>query len=92
MDIKEFESLLKQEASSVIEKILEDTPTLDIDVRRGERVGDAISKFLESGFVKYTEDHFYFKESKPSPSGKTKNPWDAQTYFEILFRRFSKTD
>lgn len=83
MDIQAFEQLLKDEISSVIIKILEDTPTLPINVRKGERVGDAISKFLEAKFTEYTEEHLYFKDTKPSPTGKTKNPWDAQTYFEI---------
>ena len=87
MDIKDFETLLKTEISSVLLKILEDTPTLPIDVRQGERVGDAISKFLETKFVEYTEEHLYFKESKPSPTGKTKNPWDAQTFFEYKGHR-----
>jgi hypothetical protein len=83
MEIKKFEDLIKKEISAVIVKIFDDIPTLPIDVRQGERVGDAISKFLESKFVEYTQEHFYFKESQASPTGKTKNPWDAQTYFEI---------
>ncbi|MDI9341570.1 MAG: hypothetical protein QM534_13450 [Sediminibacterium sp.] len=83
MDIQSFEQLLKNELASVIEKILNDTPTLPIDVRQGERVGDAISKFLEAKFEEYTQEHFYFKDTKPSPPGKTKNPWDAQTFFEV---------
>ena len=83
MEIKSFEELIKKEISAVIIKIFDDVPTLPIDVRQGERVGDAISKFLESKFVEYTQEHFYFKESQASPTGKTKNPWDAQTYFEV---------
>jgi hypothetical protein len=83
MEIKDFENLIKAEISAVLLKILEDIPTLPIDVRQGERVGDAISKFLETKFVEYTEAHLYFKDSKSSPTGKTKNPWDAQTYVEI---------
>ncbi|NCC18623.1 MAG: hypothetical protein EOM29_06755 [Bacteroidia bacterium] len=67
----------------MISKIFVDIPTLPIDVKQGERVGDAISKFLESNFVKYTEEHTYFKDSQASPIGKTKNPWDAKTYFEF---------
>lgn len=83
MEIKAFEELIKKEITSVISKIFVDIPTLPIDVKQGERVGDAISKFLESNFVKYTEKHQYFKDSQASPTGKTKNPWDAQTYFEF---------
>jgi hypothetical protein len=87
VDIKDFETLLKAEISLVLNKILEHTPTLPIDVRQGERVGDAISKFLETKFVEYTEELLYFKDSKSSPTGKTKNPWDAQTFFEIADHR-----
>lgn len=83
MEIKAFEELIKREITTVISKIFEDIPTLPIDVKQGERVGDAISKFLEHNFEKYTENHQYFKDSKASPTGKTKNPWDAQTYFEF---------
>lgn len=83
MGIKDFEGFLKSEISLVILKIIEDSPVLPMDVGKGERVGDAISKFLEHKFVEYTTQHSYFKESKHSPSGKTKNPWDVQTYFEI---------
>jgi hypothetical protein len=83
MEIKIYEELIKTEISTVITNIFNDKPTLPIDVRQGERVGDAISKFLESKFVEFTKQHQYFKESESSPTGKTKNPWDAQTYFEI---------
>ena len=83
MEIKEYEELIKAEISKVIINIFQDKPTLPIAVKRGERVGDAISKYLENKFVQFTKEHKYFKNSESSPSGKTKNPWDAQTYFEI---------
>lgn len=83
MEIKAYEELIKTEITSVITKIFDDIPTLPIDVRQGERVGDAISKFLESKFVEYTQEHYFFKNSEASPTGKTKNPWDAQTFFEL---------
>ena len=54
MEIKKYEELIKKEVSTVIAKIFNDKPTLPIDVSKGERVGDAISKFLEAEFVKYT--------------------------------------
>jgi len=87
MEIKKYEELIKKEVSTVIAKIFNDKPTLPIDVSKGERVGDAISKFLEAEFVKYTRQHQYFRESESSPTGRTKNPWDAQTYFEIKGQR-----
>lgn len=83
MDIKAYEELIKTEICSVVNKIFDDIPSLPIDVRQGERVGDAISKFLETKFVEYTQEHLYFKNSQASPTGKTKNPWDAQTFFEL---------
>ena len=54
---------------------------MPIAVRQGERQGDAISKFLESEFVKETLGHSCFVASKTSPTGKTKNPYDAETFF-----------
>ena len=65
MDIKAFEDLIKTEISVVITKVLM-IFLLPIDVRQGERVGDAISKFLETKFVEYTQEHFYFKNSSIS--------------------------
>ncbi len=58
MEIKLFEELIKKEISAVIIKIFDDVPRLPIDVRQGERVGDAISKFIESKFVEYTQKTF----------------------------------
>jgi hypothetical protein len=83
MDIKEYEDLIKNKFSSIVKKIIEDIPTLPIDVNKGERVGDAISKFLEKKFVEYTENNEHINQSKASPVGKTKNPWDAKTYFKL---------
>ena len=68
MKIKSFEELIKSEVSAVILKIFGDVPTLPIDVRQGERVGDAISKFIESKFEEYTKKHPYFKDSQSSPT------------------------
>ena len=36
--------------------IFNDKPTLPIAVKRGERVGDAISKYLENKFVEFTKN------------------------------------
>ena len=83
MEVKEFENLMKKKISSIINSILEDNKILPIDVKKGERVGDAISKFLENKFVEYTKSDLNLTKSASSPVGKTKNPWDAKTNFKI---------
>ena len=82
MDIQEFETLITNNIDEVIGSIINANPKLDIAVKRGERVGDGISKYLENKFVEVTHNHQYFKESLASPIGKTKNPFDIQTVFE----------
>ena len=81
MTVQDFENLILSELKTVLENIIKETPSLPIAVRQGERQGDAISKFLENAFVTETQKHPYFKNSKASPTGKTKNPYDAETYF-----------
>lgn len=83
MDIKTYETLITNQLDNLIESIISTNPSLNIAVKKGERVGDGISKFLESKFVAFTEKHQYFKESIASPEGKTKNPFDVQTIFEF---------
>lgn len=83
MEIKEFEELITNQLNETVTNIIKDNPILTIAVKRGERVGDAISKFLENKFVEVTRDHKFFKDSLSSPIGKTKNPYDVQTVFEI---------
>ncbi len=81
MEIQDFENLMLLELKKVVESIIKDNPTLPIVVKKGERQGDAISKFLESAFVLETEKHTYFNKSIISPLGKTKNPFDVETFF-----------
>lgn len=83
MEVKEFEDLMKDKISSIINNILEDNKILPIDVKKGERVGDAISKFLENKFVEYTKSDLNLIKSASSPVGKTKNPWDVRTTFKL---------
>jgi len=83
MNIKEYEKLIITELDKVIENIIDNNRSISIAVRRGERVGDGISKFLENKFVEHTKKHKYFKGSISSPEGKTKNPFDVQTVFEL---------
>lgn len=83
MEIKKYEEDLITELETVVNEIITETPKLDIAVKKGERVGDAISKFFEDNFVAKTQNHAYFSNSEASPSGKTKNPWDARTDYTI---------
>ncbi|MCF8448258.1 MAG: hypothetical protein K9G49_00190 [Taibaiella sp.] len=87
MDIQEFETLITNNIDEVIGSIINANPNLGIAVKRGERVGDGISKYLENKFVEMTHNHQYFKESLASPIGKTKNPFDIQTVFEYQGHR-----
>ncbi|PWK28644.1 hypothetical protein LV89_00849 [Arcicella aurantiaca] len=83
MDIQAYETLITTQLNELLGNIINTNPKLNIAVKKGERVGDGISKFLENRFVEFTQNHQYFKESLASPEGKTKNPFDVQTFFEI---------
>ena len=72
MKIQDYENLIIKELDKIVEKIIVANPTLPIAVKKGERVGDSISKFLENKFVDFTQKHTYFKKSVASPQGKTK--------------------
>lgn len=87
MDIKEYEELIISQLKKVVEQIIEKGPNLAIAVKKGERVGDGISKYLENKFVEFTREHEFFTDSLASPEGKTKNPFDVQTFFEIKNHR-----
>jgi hypothetical protein len=82
MIVQDFENLMLSELKKVVENIIIKTPSLPIAVKSGERQGDAISKFLEGAFVEATQGHPHFKDSSASPSGKTKNPYDVETFFQ----------
>lgn len=83
MDIQAYETLITTQLDELVGNIITTYPKLNIAVKRGERVGDGISKFLENKFVEFTQNHQYFKKSLASPEGKTKNPFDIQTIFEL---------
>jgi len=83
MEIKKYEDDLINELETVVKEIISETPKLNIAVKKGERVGDAISKFFEDNFVAKTQKHKYFSNSEASPTGKTKNPWDARTDYTV---------
>ena len=85
MDIQEYEKLITDQLDEIVGNIISQNPKLNIAVKKGERVGDGISKFLENKFVEFSENHQYFTESIASPEGKTKNPFDVQTVFKINY-------
>lgn len=87
MDIQEYETLITTQLDELVGNIINKNPKLNIAVKKGERVGDGISKYLENKFVEFTRDHKYFRDSLASPEGKTKNPFDVQTFFEVKNHR-----
>jgi hypothetical protein len=87
MDIKAYETLIITQLDELVGNIINTNPELNIAVKKGERVGDGISKFLENKFVEFTRKHEYFRDSIASPEGKTKNPFDVQTFFEMSNHR-----
>ena len=82
MDIKKFETLIIENLDDVVEKIIKSEPILKIPVKKGERVGDGISKHLEREFVNKTKKHTYFKNSEASPEGKSGTPDKVITLME----------
>ena len=83
MEISKYENDLIQSLKTVVDSIISENPKLNIAVTKGERVGDAISKFLEINFVKNTNNHSFFSNAEQSPSGATKNPWDARVNYTV---------
>lgn len=83
MDIQDYETLITEQLDELFKEIIVANPKLPIPVKKGERIGDAISKFLENKFVEFTQNHTYFTNSVASPQGGSKNPFDAATVFEL---------
>jgi len=81
MNLNDFENLILTELLTVTEIILKKNSTPNISAKA--RVGAEISDLLEKQFVVETQNHPYFKNSRFSPEGATKNPWDVMTYFCI---------
>lgn len=80
MDVKEYEKLIRNEITTVINNIVKDNKCLEISSK--SRSGAEISDFLEKKFVEYTKDNERLLNSEPSPIGSTKNPWDARTFYK----------
>ena len=56
MDIQEYEKLIISHLDKVVAEIINSNPKLAIAVKKGERVGDGISKYLENKFVEFTNE------------------------------------
>jgi hypothetical protein len=54
MGIRAYETLITTQLDQLIGNIITTHPTLNIAVKKGERVGDGISKFIENKFVEFT--------------------------------------
>lgn len=81
MEVKEFEELVRKQIDEVILNLIQNNKYLNISAK--SRAGAEISDWLEDHFVEATQKHNYLKNSEAAPKGKTKNPWDARTYFCI---------
>jgi hypothetical protein len=81
MTIKQFEDLIINELTKVVDSIIKANLTLNISAK--SRAGAEISDWLEEKFVELTKKHKYFHNSEAAPKGSTKNPWDARTKFKI---------
>lgn len=79
MTIKEYENNILTEISSIVEKIIQDNEKLSISVK--SRGGAEISDWLEEKFVEYTKESKILLDSQQAPKEKTKNPWDAKTFY-----------
>lgn len=79
MEIRDFEDLIKAQINDIILKIIANNIYLNISAK--SRAGAEISDWLEERFVEESENHQYLKNSEFAPKGKTKNPWDARTFF-----------
>lgn len=81
MEIEEFENLICDEINKVVVGIIESNKVLNISAKA--RAGAEISDWIEEKFVEKTQNHPYLKNTESAPKGKTKNPWDARTYFVL---------
>lgn len=81
MEIEEFEKLICDEINKVVVGIIESNKVLNISAKA--RAGAEISDWIEEKFVEKTQNHPYLKNTESAPKGKTKNPWDARTYFVL---------
>lgn len=81
MEIKDYESFLKEEIANVILDILLKNEILKISAK--SRAGAEIGDWLEDAFVSATKHHKYIIDSESSPKGQTKHPWDARIFFTM---------
>lgn len=81
MDIKKYEESIRKSIEDVVIAIILNNKTLNISTK--SRAGAEVSDFLEEKFVLYTKDNKNLLNSEKAPKGKTKNPWDARTFYKL---------
>lgn len=81
MDIREYENLIRTDIENVTFEIIKNNKILPISAK--SRAGAEISDFLEEKFVQYTNHSEIMLKSEQAPKGKTKNPWDARTFYKL---------
>lgn len=81
MNIKDYEDLVRIDIENITLDIINNNKELPISAK--SRAGAEVSDFLEEKFVEYTKDSKTMLKSEQAPKGKTKNPWDAKTYYKL---------
>jgi len=81
MQIQEFEKLIISEIKKVVESII--SKKIDLSISAKSRAGAEISDYLEDNFVKNVSSISFFIDTKSSPKGAFKNPYDAETFFNF---------
>ncbi len=83
VNIQSFENLVKEHIETVVSNVITRIDSNDpiFKTSAKARAGAEISDWLEEKFVAATAEHPLLKNSEGAPKGKTKNPWDARTFF-----------
>lgn len=80
MQIKDYEDQIRKDITEVIFSLIKENPKLPISAKA--RAGAEISSWLEENFVRKTRDSNKLLRSEQAPPDKTKNPWDARTFYK----------
>lgn len=84
MDIKKFEDTILTDIETVILEIIKKNKKIPIQAK--SRAGAEISNFLENEFIKISKKNKAIMDAVSSPSGATKNPWDAKFTYKLKDR------
>jgi hypothetical protein len=78
MDIKEYETSIRDEINSAVAKIISAQTSLNISAK--SRAGAEISEYLAQEFQKRASGN-KLAQPEAAPAGATKHPWDARVFF-----------